>query len=205
MLVLVTNRKLCGPRALSDVIAEALEGGADWVILREKDLPAAELSALAEKIKGAMPASSRLIIHSNLQVAQGPLSDGVHMTFGDFLALEKADVARITESGKALGVSIHSVDEAVRASDGGATYLLAGHIFETACKAGVPGRGLEFLTSVCERVSVPVIALGGITPDNGSLAYRHGAAGIAVMSGVMSADSPKSAALAYKCANCKDG
>ena len=65
-----------------------------------------------------------------------------------------------------LGVSIHHADEAVRAADLGADYLLAGHIFATSCKQGLPGRGLDFLSAVCAATSLQVYAIGGITPTN---------------------------------------
>ena len=84
-----------------------------------------------------------------------------------------------------LGVSVHSVEQAVRAQQLGADFLIAGHIFPTDCKPGLPPRGLEFLGQVCRAVSVPVYAIGGITPENAPLAVKAGAAGVCIMSGTM--------------------
>ena len=81
-----------------------------------------------------------------------------------------------------IGTSIHSVEEAVKASRAGATCLTAGHIFETDCKKGLPGRGLTFLKNVCEAVEIPVYGIGGITPENMPLILETGAAGGCMMS-----------------------
>ena len=73
----------------------------------------------------------------------------------------------------------------------GCTYITVGHIFETDCKKGLPGRGLEFLEQVCQKVSVPVYAIGGITGTAMEKIRRTGAAGACVMSGVMTCEDPK--------------
>ena len=84
-----------------------------------------------------------------------------------------------------LGVSCHSVEEAGKAKELGCTYIIAGHIFETDCKKGVPPRGLEFLKEVCDTIDIPVYAIGGITMDNIALVKNAGAAGGCMMSGLM--------------------
>ena len=84
-----------------------------------------------------------------------------------------------------LGASCHSVAEAVEAERLGCTYITAGHIFDTDCKKGVPGRGLSFLQEVCETVRIPVYAIGGVTHENFPEVKRVGAAGVCVMSGLM--------------------
>ena len=95
-----------------------------------------------------------------------------------------------------LGVSIHHADEAVRAADLGADYLLAGHIFATNCKQGLPGRGLDFLSAVCAATALPVYAIGGITPANIEQIKKTGAAGAGLMSSLMTC--PKPAVLVQK-------
>lgn len=82
-------------------------------------------------------------------------------------------------------MSVHSVEQAVRAQQLGADFLIAGHIFPTDCKPGLPPRGLEFLGQVCRAVTIPVYAIGGITPENAPLAVKAGAAGVCIMSGAM--------------------
>ena len=84
-----------------------------------------------------------------------------------------------------IGVSCHSVEDAVAAEERGCTYITAGHVFDTDCKKGLPGRGLEFLQKVCKSVSIPVYAIGGIGSENINAVRAAGAAGACVMSGTM--------------------
>jgi thiamine-phosphate pyrophosphorylase len=88
-------------------------------------------------------------------------------------------------SGRRLGVSVHSAEEAVEAEKLGVTYLIAGNIYETDCKKGLPGKGLEYLEAVCQAVSVPVYAIGGITKEHILDVEQAGAAGGCMMSGLM--------------------
>ena len=83
-----------------------------------------------------------------------------------------------------LGASCHSLEEAVEAENLGCTYITAGHIYETDCKKGLPGRGIGFLKKICETVSVPVYAIGGIGAENIQEIKNAGAAGGCIMSGV---------------------
>lgn len=89
-----------------------------------------------------------------------------------------------------LGVSVHSVEEARRAAGLGAGYLIAGHIFATDCKRGVPPRGLDFLNGVCSAVSLPVFAIGGICAENIQEVLEAGAAGVCIMSKLMTCGDP---------------
>ncbi|MGN0572472.1 MAG: thiamine phosphate synthase, partial [Acutalibacteraceae bacterium] len=84
-----------------------------------------------------------------------------------------------------LGASCHSVDDAIEAEKLGCTYITAGHVFNTDCKKGLPGRGTAFLKSVCDSVSIPVYAIGGICPENIAEIRSAGTAGACVMSGAM--------------------
>jgi thiamine-phosphate pyrophosphorylase len=84
-----------------------------------------------------------------------------------------------------LGVSIHSVEEAISAYQAGATYLTAGHIFTTDCKKDLPPRGLDFLHTVCTAVPIPVYAIGGIDENNTITCIQEGAAGVCMMSSYM--------------------
>ena len=85
----------------------------------------------------------------------------------------------------AIGASVHSPEEAVLAEKLGASWLIAGHIFATACKPDLPPRGLDFLRNVCSSVSIPVYAIGGITPERLPAIMQAGAAGCCGMSQMM--------------------
>ncbi|GAB3058202.1 hypothetical protein GCM10027286_22340 [Virgibacillus ainsalahensis] len=97
-----------------------------------------------------------------------------------------------------IGCSVHSVDEALFASKHGADYLLYGHVYETQSKPGLKPNGLKGLKDVVQHVSTPVIAIGGITPENTPDIIKSGASGIAVLSGVLLANDPMKNVIAYR-------
>jgi len=185
-IYVLTNRFQAGQRPLTAVLQEAAEAGADAVILREKDLSPAELYNLARKIRiHLMGTKTKLIINTSIETAMACGADGVHLGAGS-LPLE---AARRLLPGKTVGVSVHSPEEALVAQSGGADYVLAGHVFPTGSKPGLPGRGLEFIKQVSSMVSLPVIAIGGINYKNAHRVIGAGAAGIAVMSSVMESEN----------------
>ncbi len=198
MIYLITNRHLAGVEAFEEVVVEAIDAGVHGVILREKDLPKAMCLRYGKAFKKRMRSGQKLIMHSHVDVALEASADGVHFSFADFIALDEKSIRQLSgESELLLGVSVHSVEEAVKAAVHGASYLLAGHVFDTSCKVGLPGRGLDFIASVCGAVDIPVIALGGISPQNAHLVVSAGATGVAVMSGIMAAESSGCAVVSY--------
>ncbi|OPH59790.1 hypothetical protein BC351_20120 [Paenibacillus ferrarius] len=96
-----------------------------------------------------------------------------------------------------IGISVHSAEEAILREQEGADYVLFGHIYETKSKLGVMPRGLEELRHVADGVTLPIIAIGGITPERVSSVLEAGASGIAVMSGIWEAVDPVEAVQAY--------
>ena len=175
-IICVTNRKLC-PENFFDRIRRICDAGADALILREKDLSSSEYHELAEKVSEICRVNGvSFIRHSYPFEGKG---DAIHLPLPMLRVLEHREDYSI------IGSSVHSVSEAQEAQSLGAAYLTAGHIFETDCKAGLPGRGVGFLSEVCSSVTVPVYAIGGITPENAGKVIRAGAAGICVMSSLM--------------------
>jgi len=198
-LYLISNRKLVKRDTFYDVIQGAVEGGVDAIILREKDLPYKYLMPMAFKIREIVKDTNvSLIVHSNWQAAADSGADGLHIGFSDFMKKEHAFKGEI-------GVSIHSVKEAVLAQENGASYLLAGHIFKTDCKKDLEPRGLGLLRKIKPLVNIPLIALGGICPLNAEKALDAGAHGVAVMSYIMASENPYKAALDLKEAIIKRG
>lgn len=180
-LFVVTNKKLIKKGNLCDVVRACVKGGADAIILREKDLPFEELYALAISLKNVIEDKIPLIINSNFQVVKESSTSGIHLSYNPFMDFkEKYDGLK--------GVSIHSLEEGICVESMGANYLLAGHIYNTSCKMGLEGRGLVYLKQLCERLTLPVIAIGGIDLNNVKEVLKAGAGGIAVMSSVMEAD-----------------
>lgn len=180
MVICVTHRLLC-----PDDFLERLDRIAAQhpyaIVLREKDLSESEYEALARDClricqKHAVP----LNLNSQIAVAQRIGCDGIHLPFHLLLQHknELEDFSRV-------GVSLHSPEEAAQLTDTPATYVQAGHVFPTDCKAGVPPRGLSFLRAVCQATDLPVFGIGGITAERYPAVLQTGAAGACIMSGLM--------------------
>jgi len=180
--------------ALLEHVVTAAAAGVDWIQLREKDLSAKELSSVAreavartKQINERNRQASRIVVNERLDVAYSERASGVHL--GEH-SLPVADVCKwldakadLTEGDKFLvGVSCHSVQAAASAASGGADYIIFGPVFATPSKApfGAP-QGLQRLAEVCGSVSIPVLAIGGITLENASDCFAAGAGGIAAI------------------------
>lgn len=180
-ILCVTNRKLCKESFLTRIekIAQAKPAG---IILREKDLCESDYMTLAADVLAVCRQYNvPCILHSFVRAAAALEAESIHLPLPLLLRLSGEDKARFST----IGASCHSVEEAAAAEEKGCTYITAGHVFETDCKAGLPGRGLAFLKTVCERVSIPVYAIGGIRVENIDGVRRCGAKGACVMSGAM--------------------
>ena len=185
MLICVTNRNLCKDDFLMriDQIAKAKPHA---ILLREKDLSIANYQRLATSVREiCLNNQVSLIIHQNIEVAAALKCPAIHLSMQDFKQY-KHELKLFSQR----GVSVHSVSEAKEAQQLGATYLIAGHIFSTECKKGVPPRGLPFLQEVCDSVTIPVFAIGGITKDKVKEVIGAGAKGICVMSEAMTCCQP---------------
>jgi len=167
-------------------IGQVADVGVDWVQIREKDLSATELARLVrEAIRITREASpqaarrARILVNDRIDVAIAEGAGGAHL--GE-KSLPVAEAKRLSPAAKdfLLGVSCHSVEAAQAATAGGADYIFFGPVFPTPSKAayGEP-QGLEHLAQVCQAAAVPVLAIGGITPENAEFCLEAGAAGIA--------------------------
>lgn len=182
-LMVITNRHMSAD--LSATVERALDAGAKWILLREKDMaPAARLD-LAGRLKAAADRHGALLgITSDFVAAQATRMASVHLPAA--ARNRPVDAACLL-----LGASVHDVGEAKRALEAGVDYLLAAPVFETASKVlPRPPLGLVGLRAIAEVVAVPVIALGGILPDRVAACLRAGATGVASMGAVMRASDP---------------
>lgn len=189
----MTNRHLCQDNYL-DVIAAAIDGGIEAIILREKDLVPKELHILAKRVKDlTASAGIPLIINGNIEVAQAIEADGVHLGEG---SLPPSVARKILRPGMWLGQSIHSLQASERLIENRETrhldYFLFGNVYSTSCKPGKPAQGLGLLTEVVRCSPIPVVAIGGIDKTKVEAVKACGAAGVAVMSTVMTSPDPKS-------------
>lgn len=191
ILCYVTDRRQLAGRPLRGAIEGALEAGADWVQIREKDLPTRELLAVVSDAVAAAAAvrpEARIMVNDRLDVALAAGAHGVHLG-GESLPV--ADVVRwLGAQSRAaspgshfhVGASCHSVEDVRRAERDGASYAILGPIFETPSKLqyGAP-LGVELLAEACRAVRIPVLAIGGITGARVPCCMGAGASGVAAI------------------------
>ena len=192
-LYLITDRHQTGVRPLIEVVRKALDGGVKAVQLREKDLAGAELYRLAVEMRLLTSEyGARLIINDRSDIAQAVDADGVQIGIN---SLPVADVRRLLGSGRLIIYSAHTVAEAEQARADGADMVTFGPVYHTPSKAclGEP-YGVEKLAEAARSLNMPVIALGGIKPDNIPDTLSAGCSGVAVISAVLSAADPREAA-----------
>lgn len=189
-LCYVTDRKtLAGPpegqaKGLLRTIERVSESGVDWIQIREKDLRGGELARLAGEARRSAPADLRILLNDRLDVALAAGADGVHLGEQSLPAKEAKRLATERKGAAQfmVGVSAHSLRSVAEAQASGADYVLFGPVFPTPSKLayGRP-QGVERLAAACQAVSIPVLAIGGITVENARECLLAGAAGIAAI------------------------
>ncbi len=170
-----------GPRPLVETVQAWLAGGCRWVWLRDRDLPTDERRRLAEAVRAAVHAAGgTLSVGGDAELAAELGAGGVHL--GGHARPEAIAAARSRlGAGAWIGVSAHSVRDVETAASAGADYATLSPVFETASKPGYgPALGLSAIRAA-SRVGLPVVALGGVTPEATAACREAGAAGIAVM------------------------
>ncbi len=186
-MIVITNRRLCREDFLKR-IEKIAQGNPQGIILREKDLSEAEFEILAIKcLEICKRHEVPFGINKQVKIAEKLHVPWIHLSVSDFENLQTDSKNRFEK----IGVSIHSVEEAAAMEQLGADYLIAGHIYPTNCKRGVPARGLSFLQKVCDTVSIPVFAIGGIYVERVQEVLKNGAEGVCIMSEMMECEKPK--------------
>ena len=191
MVIAVTNRNLCND-CFAERVHKILSAEPFLVILREKDLSDSEYEKLAGEIISGNAKYKSILSLNRPRIAAKLGIENVHLTIHDLMKNGRPE--RI----KRLGVSVHSADEAKEAQNLGADYLIAGHIYATDCKKGVPPRGIDFLREVVSSVQTPVFSIGGICEHNFREPLENGAKGVCLMSEFMTCDKPDERVKLYK-------
>ena len=197
-LNIITNRKLCENENLERQIEKIFSAYKKKIFLenfeivaltlREKDLYKNEYLNLVKKI---YPICKRyridLILHQNydLNLDKKYKIEEIHLSYDNFKSLNKNIREELIKKYKKIGVSIHSVDEAKEVENLGATYVVAGHIFETDCKKDLEPRGLNLIKELSSILTIPIFTIGGINKENSHLAINSGAFGVCMMSSLM--------------------
>ncbi|HCJ07036.1 MAG TPA: thiamine phosphate synthase [Lachnospiraceae bacterium] len=191
-LYAVTDSMWLGNRTLPEVVKEALEGGATFLQIREKNLAYPEFVKLATEVKAVTDAYHiPYVVDDDVELAKEIDADGVHIGQSD-LALVEA--RRVLGPDKIIGVSAHSVAEAIEAEKNGADYLGVGSVFTTSTKLDAEAVSKATLKEICEAVSIPVVAIGGIQKDNMLQLKGTKVDGVAVVSAIFAAPDIQQAA-----------
>lgn len=198
-LMLVTDRNATAGRPLLDVVEAALHGGADAVQLREKDLGGRDLLELARRLLPLCRRyGARLLVNDRLDVALACDADGVQLPAASFAL---ADARCLLGQEKLIGASTHTLAEVAAAARAGADFAVFGPVFDTPAKRAYgPPVGLDALEQAARAATIPVLAIGGITPTNAADVHAHGAAGVAAIGALLTAADPAAAARALRCA-----
>ena len=192
---LITDRHRCGGRPLAAVVRAAVEAGVCAVQLREKDLASGALLALAQSIAPSL-GKAALLINDRADVAQAVGARGVHLTER---SLPVEVIRRFLPPLALIGVSVHNLAGAQRAQEGGADFILFGPVFETPSKIAYgPPQGVDRLREIARSVSLPLFAVGGITPERAPSCLDAGADGVAAIGAVMAAPDVPRAVAAFR-------
>ena len=194
-LYVVLDRAAARGRDLVELLALALAGGSRMIQLREKEWPSGRLLPLAEKLRAACAAvGATFIVNDRVDLALAVGADGVHLGQDDLPARAARPLLR---PGMILGISTHSVEQARAAQADGADYVAVGSMFATTSKADFQLVGPGLMRKLRGEIRVPLVGIGGITPDNVSEVIRAGADGVAVISAVCAATDPQAAAARF--------
>ncbi|MFA5165371.1 MAG: thiamine phosphate synthase [Candidatus Omnitrophota bacterium] len=195
LYVIIDSRSANG-RDLAEVASEAVEGGADIIQLREKEMPAREIVALGRAIRKAVDGTGALfIINDRPDIAAASGADGVHLGQDD---LPQEEARAIIGKGKVIGVSTHSLEQALAAEKAGADYIGVGPVFATPTKPDYIPVGTGLIREVSKKVKIPFVAIGGIDTGNVGQVLDAGARRIAVVRAVCGAGDVRNAARSLK-------
>lgn len=189
-LYLVTDPRQVAARGLAATVEQAVRGGATLVQLRDPDAHGRELVAQARALKALLePLGIALIVNDRVDVAHAAGADGVHLGQDD---LPLADARRLAGDRLVIGISTHDVAEARAAQDGGADYVGFGPMFPTATKADAyPQRTFDELARVRAAITIPIVAIGGISEATAPSVLAAGADAVAMIGALAASDDPR--------------
>ena len=173
---------------LGDVVESVLQNGATFLQIREKDLAQDAFEAEAERLKTLCAQHGvPFVVNDSVEIALQCDADGVHVGQSD---IKGRDIRAIIGPDKILGISAGTVEEAVAAEKAGADYIGVGAIFTTSTKKNARSMTMEQLKEIVSSVSIPVVAIGGISAENILQLRGSGVDGVAVVSAIFAAEDP---------------
>ena len=161
------------------------------LILREKDLADDAYESLAKKVFDLCKREDiTCFLHTEIEIARKIGCQNIHLSIPVLKGLSETEKKALTEDFCEISISCHSMEDVEIAMAGGATQIILGTIFETECKKGVLGKGVEFVREICQKCPLPVYAIGGMNLQRLPLVIDAGAAGCCMMSGFMQTKKP---------------
>ena len=161
------------------------------LILREKDLTDDAYESLAKKVFDLCKREDiTFFLHTKIEIARKIGCQNIHLSIPVLKGLSETEKKALTEDFCEISISCHSMEDVEIAMAGGATQIILGTIFETECKKGVLGKGVEFVREICQKCPLPVYAIGGMNMQRLPLVIDAGAAGCCMMSGFMQTTIP---------------
>ena len=176
---------------MEEVVDQVVTHGVKMVQLREKDLSAPDLYELGDRVKDTIAGRAKLVVNDRIDVALALNADGVQVPEK---GIPVAEARRIVGDDMLIGRSVHSVGGAIEAESSGADFLITGTIFPSASHPDGPSQGTDFLRALCHEVSIPILAIGGITIQNVGEVMESGCSGAAVISAISEAEDSGCAA-----------
>ncbi len=187
----VTDRTWLKGQTLEEQVEQAIKGGATFIQLREKELDYDAFLEQAIKIKKITDKYHvPFVINDNVEIALAVNADGVHVGQKD---MEAGEVRKKLGENKIIGVSVQTIEQALLAQKHGADYLGVGAVFSTSTKLDASEVSFETLQQICKAVSIPVVAIGGISAKNVLQLKKSGIDGIAVVSAIFAQENVEQA------------
>ncbi|USK68826.1 thiamine phosphate synthase [Peribacillus asahii] len=191
LLYAVTDRAWLGEQSLAEQVEQTIQGGATFIQLREKNLPYEDFLKEAQQIKRITDAYNvPFVINDNVEVAIACAADGIHIGQDDMYL---STARNMIGDDKILGVSVQTVEQARLAEQSGADYVGVGAVFTTSTKLDATALPLRTLEAICQSVSIPVVAIGGINEKNILQLSGSGIDGVAVVSAIFAKQDIKKA------------
>lgn len=179
---------------LEQALLEAAKGGADILQIRDKKAPARETYELCQTVQKSvreLGLKAQIFVNDRADIALAAGLQGIHLANRSLPVTAVRSLAQHSQWQPVIGVSVHSLDEALAAQDAGANYVTFGHIYASESKRGLPPRGIFALERIVSKLDIPVVAIGGIDKSNAAPVLETGVSGIAVIGAVLGSQTPR--------------
>lgn len=188
MIYFITDKGSIREEMWQECMRQRMKEGVEYIIVRDKGkFNPQRVNKLMAYKKNQSNIQTKIIVHSDLKLAQEVEADGVHLPYTLWKEVRENEMFEAWRLNKIVGISIHSLEEA-QSAEGQVDYMFLSPVFHPSCKP-VEGKGISWFKNIKQQISTPLVALGGITPQNVKQLYKEGIDDIAVMSYLMCAEN----------------